>query len=39
MQHDTIEETLRVFQINLDNMDIVLDEIIETYVSFESEEG
>jgi|TARA_B100000427_G_C15407933_1_gene550655 hypothetical protein len=38
MQHDTIEETLRVFELNLDNMDIVLDELIESYVSFEREE-
>ena len=38
MQHDTIEETLIVFELNLDNMDIVLDELIESYVSFEREE-
>ena len=38
MQHDTIEETLRVFELNLDNMDFNLDEVIESYVSFETEE-
>ena len=38
MQHDTIEETLRVFELNLDNMDFNLDEVIESYVSFDREE-
>ena len=38
MQQDRIEETLWVFELNLDNMDIVLDELIESYVSFEREE-
>ena len=38
MQHDTIEETLRVFELNLDNMAFNLDEVIESYVSFETEE-
>jgi len=36
MQHDTIEETLRVFDLNLENMDYNIDEIIESHVSFDS---
>ena len=36
MQHDTIEETLRIFDLNLENMDYNIDEIIESHVSFDS---
>tara|TARA_Y100001937_G_scaffold77796_1_gene105488 strand:- start:261 stop:545 length:285 start_codon:yes stop_codon:yes gene_type:complete len=36
-QQGALEETYRIFLINLENNDIVLDEIIEDIVSFNSE--
>lgn len=38
IQHQALEETIRVMTLNLENLDLDLDEIIESYVSFESEE-
>ena len=36
-QQGALEETYRIFLINLDNNDIVLEEIIEDIVSFDSD--
>ena len=37
-QMEVLEETMRIFELNLANMDINLDEIIEEFVSFNFDE-
>ena len=37
-QQEGIEQTYRALELNLGNMDIVLDELIEEYVTFDLEE-
>ena len=37
-QMEILEETMRIFELNLGNMDIILDEIIEEFVTFNFDE-